>query len=440
MQIHRVGYRIKGYSQVVKLGHLWDMTSKDALQRIKILEFAERHGQGAAIDAFEVSSRTLYRWRRALKLHNNRISALTPKSCAPHRKRPPATAPAVAAQIRAMRFHKHHPNMGKATIHASEEFRRWCRENRVALPSVSTIGRIIARAPDKMRHAPLRLGPRGQPKSVRQQHKTRRIKGYQPAPLELIAGDTIVRMRDGIRRYLTTFIDPNSRFAVAFASRTASSRQATLTLNALIDLLPAAPKYLLTDNGSEFMGDFQKRLDELHITHWWTYPNSPKMNPHAERFNRTIQESFVDYHDDLLFSDLTLFNQKLAEWLVFYNTQRPHHSLKRQSPIQYLSQQLPYCQRYWTCTRDRPAAAGCSILIGALIDWGRQLFISITNYGKNQRGESSEQKFQTEKIEQARFRDIGGRPGRYRSCRRRRERIHRERTACRLHGRRRPRG
>ncbi len=353
MQIHRVGYRIKGYSRVVKLGHLWEMTSKDALQRIKILEFAERHGQGAAIDAFEVSSRTLYRWRRALKLHNNRISALTPKSCAPHRKRPPATAPAVVAQIRAMRFHKHHPNMGKATIHASQEFRAWCRKNRVALPSVSTIGRIIARAPDKMRHAPLRIGPRGQPKSVRRQHKTRRIKGYQPAPLELIAGDTIVRMRDGIRRYLTTFIDPNSRFAVAFASRTASSRQATLTLNALIDLLPAAPKYLLTDNGSEFMGDFQKRLDELHITHWWTYPNSPKMNPHAERFNRTIQESFVDYHDDLLFSDLTLFNQKLAEWLVFYNTQRPHHSLKRQSPIQYLSQQLPYCQRYWTCTPFR---------------------------------------------------------------------------------------
>jgi hypothetical protein len=47
------------------------------------------------------------------------------------------------------------------------------------------------------------------------------------------------------------------------------------------------------------------------------------MNAHAERFNRTIQESFVDYHEELLFTDLALFNRKLADWLVFYNTERP---------------------------------------------------------------------------------------------------------------------
>ena len=29
------------------------------------------------------------------------------------------------------------------------------------------------------------------------------------------------------------------------------------------------------------------------------------MNAHAERFNRTLQEQFVDYHEDLLFDDLT---------------------------------------------------------------------------------------------------------------------------------------
>jgi transposase InsO family protein len=50
------------------------------------------------------------------------------------------------------------------------------------------------------------------------------------------------------------------------------------------------------------------------------------MNAHVERFNRTIQESFVDYHEDLLFTDLDRFNQKLADWLVIYNAERPHHS------------------------------------------------------------------------------------------------------------------
>jgi len=33
------------------------------------------------------------------------------------------------------------------------------------------------------------------------------------------------------------------------------------------------------------------------------------MNAHNERFNRTIQESFADFYEDLLFSDLGLFNR-----------------------------------------------------------------------------------------------------------------------------------
>jgi transposase InsO family protein len=74
------------------------------------------------------------------------------------------------------------------------------------------------------------------------------------------------------------------------------------------------------------------------------------MNAHAERFNRTIQESFVDYHEELLFTDLALFNCKLADWLVFYNAERPHHSLGQQSPLSFLLQHQPECQRYWTHT------------------------------------------------------------------------------------------
>ena len=51
------------------------------------------------------------------------------------------------------------------------------------------------------------------------------------------------------------------------------------------------------------------------------------MNAPAERFHRTLPESFVDDHEDRLFTDLGLFNQKLADGLVFYNAERPHHRL-----------------------------------------------------------------------------------------------------------------
>ena len=58
----------------------------------------------------------------------------------------------------------------------------------------------------------------------------------------------------------------------------------------------------------------------------------------------------MDYHEDLLFTDLALFNRKLADWLVFYNAERPHHSLGQRSPLSFLLQHLPECQRYWTHT------------------------------------------------------------------------------------------
>jgi transposase InsO family protein len=84
------------------------------------------------------------------------------------------------------------------------------------------------------------------------------------------------------------------------------------------------------------------------ISRWYTYPKSPKMNAHIERFNRTLQESFVDYHEDLLFTDVHLFNQNLADWLVFSNAQRPHSSLGQRSPLQFLIQHQPQCQMYWS--------------------------------------------------------------------------------------------
>ncbi len=34
-----IGHRIRGFHRVTKTGHLWEMTPKDAQQRLKILYF-----------------------------------------------------------------------------------------------------------------------------------------------------------------------------------------------------------------------------------------------------------------------------------------------------------------------------------------------------------------------------------------------------------------
>ena len=66
---------------------------------------------------------------------------------------------------------------------------------------------------------------------------------------------------------------------------------------------------MLTDNGPEFMKHFDEEVKRLHKVHWHTYPKTPRMNAHVERFNRTFQEEFLDYHEDLLVDPL-VFNRQ----------------------------------------------------------------------------------------------------------------------------------
>ena len=40
------------------------------------------------------------------------------------------------------------------------------------------------------------------------------------------------------------------------------------------------------------------------------------MNARCERFNRTLQNEFLDYHEELLFTDLKARNDKLFDWLL----------------------------------------------------------------------------------------------------------------------------
>ena len=346
MQIHHVGYRIRGFSRLTQVGHRWDMIPHEAHHRLKILHFCARYGRPATYEAFGVSRRTLSRWQRALAQAGGDPQALAVRSRAPHRRRQALWPPALSQEIRRLRTT--YPNLGKVKLHVL--LRPWCAQQGLALPSVSTIGRLIARAPDQMRHTPVRLDARGRPKPRARSRKPRPPRPRPAPPLAVLAGDPVVRLHAGLRRYVFTFIDPCSCFAFAVATATASSRHATHALDALCALLPAPPRFLLSDNGPEFQGQFQHRLDERGLTHWWTYPRSPKMNAHAARFNRTLQEMFVDYHEDLLFDDLAAFHRKLADWLLAYNTVLPHYSLGHQTPVQFLLRHQPECQRWWTYT------------------------------------------------------------------------------------------
>ena len=53
-----------------------------------------------------------------------------------------------------------------------------------------------------------------------------------------------------------------------------------------------------------------------------------RYNGKIERYNRTIQEDFAEWHMDTLMDDIDEFSRELTDWLLFYNTIRPHHSVR----------------------------------------------------------------------------------------------------------------
>lgn len=355
-----ISYGVKGLVRVAKLGLIDANMDETVRKRLKILTHWHKFGLASTVDAFGVSKSTLYAWRKSLTQAGGNTAALKPASKRPKQLRAPVRCALVMAEVKRLR--QTHPNLGKEKVFA--KLVPFCLLHGLCLPSVSTIGRMIASAPDKLRTSAWLINAKGQRKRFTREPVTRKPKGLQLQALECLAFDTIVRQREGIKRYILTCIDPKTHVAFAYAPPTASSLHAAKLHQAITHTFPDYAKAkALSDNGSEFKGHFAKRMSDHQLTHWKTYPKTPKMNAHCERFNRSIQESFVDYNEDLLFTDPALFNQKMSDWLVFYNTELPHLSTKPNPkkttsltnlpvpPIEFLFKSHPQSRMYWTNTQ-----------------------------------------------------------------------------------------
>lgn len=219
--------------------------------------------------------------------------------------------------------------------------------------SVSFTGRTITDLKESGRlRSPMRLSFFGKTgdlieRRIKPKKKLRRPRGYR-----VLEADTVVRFIDGTKRYILTGIDTQQRTAFAAAYTNHGSASAADFLKKCLQALPDCPTALQTDNGSEFALHFARTARDLSLTHFHTYPRSPKMNAHVERFNRTLDEEFLQSHRALLRDDVRMFNDKLIDWLLWYNGERPHYALGQVSPFRFMMSSLPVgeCQRWWTDT------------------------------------------------------------------------------------------
>lgn len=343
MKIVRISYRVKGFACFYNDALKWNrMLTDKAKHKIRVLVFWEKHGLEAALDAFPHKRSALFEWKRILKENNGRLESLNEKSRCPKNKRKSDWNPEIVQFIENLR--KEHPRLGKDKIKPLLD--KYFNTQPIKIESASTVGRIIAYLKEKERiptGRKLSLSARTGKLIEKSRIKRKKIrrKDYNPETAgDLLQVDTIVKFINGIKRYVITAIDLKSEFGFAYGYRNHSSQSTADFFGKLQEVAPFDIKRIQTDNGSEFDHHFRDYAEKQNIVHFHNYPKCPRMNAYIERFNRTLQEEFIDFYKETLSRDLDDFNEKLIQWLLWYNTERPHWTLKQTPPMQYILNNL----------------------------------------------------------------------------------------------------
>src|SRR3989344_4867405 len=333
MQWHSKYSGIKGFLTVCNDGLRYrHMITQKADYKAKILIFWEKHGLDATLDAFPHKRSTLFLWKQRWIKGGKKSEALNDKSKSPKARRKRLWPIEVIQEIKRVR--EKHPNLGPDKIYPF--LYAFCASKNLKCPKSRTIANLVKDL-GGLRMFPQKISHFGKIKKANRKKVLRKPRDFKTEyPGHLVALDTIERFVNGIRRYVITFEDIHTRFSFAWASSSHASLAAKEFFDLCQKVFPVEFKYVLTDNGSEFKKHFDEELRKLHLTHYHTYPKTPKMNAHIERFNRTIQEEFIDYHaNELLYPDI--FNKRLIDYLIFYNTERVHYAFKnKMSPVGFM--------------------------------------------------------------------------------------------------------
>jgi putative transposase len=326
-------------------------------QRLEILKFYDEFGLEATKKAFKKSRSTIFLWKYKLAKAHGKLSVLAPGDRTPVHKRTRIINPFIAKFI--IDYRTCHPGSDKTTI--TPALIMACKRAGVKPVSESTVGRIIHDLKEKGKISKsLKVFLNGGTGKLRFQErkpfkKNLRRKGFHPTqPGDLVEMDTVSIFTDGLKRYMFTAIDITTRFAFAYTYKTDSSANGRDFLQKFTSVAPFAVNRIQTDNGGEFLKHFAQSCKDNHLTHFFNYPRHPQSNGHLERFNRTVQEQFADWHTDYL-DEPQDFNRSLMDYLVWYNTERPHRGIGKLPPLRYYLENFVSPQKsnmLWTLTRS----------------------------------------------------------------------------------------
>lgn len=319
-----------------------DILSEKAQEKLEwIIFYNSIAGRNILVTAsyFGISPKTLYKWLKRFDEKN--LCTLEEQSRKPLKVRGWMVTREEESNI--VNLRKDNLELGKKKLQViyKREYGKYI--------STWKIERVVRRHnlfPDKVKHQyQVEKRSKSEPKirihTVAEQLKQIREFGF------LWHIDAIIIWWYGQRRIIFTAMEEITKIAFARIYKTNTSGFAEDFLKRLMYLADGKINIMHQDNGSEFKGAFEKACEALGILQIYSRPYTPKDNPALEKFNDTIQREWLAL-SVIGLDDITEGNLDLTNWLIKYNSYRPHQALDYKTPLEYVQENFFQVLPMWS--------------------------------------------------------------------------------------------
>jgi transposase InsO family protein len=138
------------------------------------------------------------------------------------------------------------------------------------------------------------------------------------------------RTSDGKAIRMLNIIDEYTKECLAI--KVGRKITASEVIDTLADLFiqRGSPKFIRSDNGPEFVAELLRQwLKDLGVQTAYIEPGSPWENGYIESFNGKFRDELLNGE---IFDTITEAQVIAEQWRMYYNTIRPHSSLKYRPP------------------------------------------------------------------------------------------------------------
>jgi putative transposase len=294
--------------------------TEGAKKRLKILDWHRGHSKNVSLTArrFGLTRKTVRNWQKRFDRFG--VVGLNEHSRRPKNVRQPITSWPVVAE--AVNLRKQYPAWSKYKIQV-------LLERKGLVTSASTVGRIFKRKglinkKVSIKRRKAALHPRA-----------RFPRGFRiSSPGDMIQMDTKhINLIEGRKIYQFTAIDVLTKQRVlGYYSSLASANGADFLKYCLVEF-SFKIKNVQTDNGPEFLKDFDKLCKKINLSHYFTCPRTPKQNTYVENSHGSDEKEF--YQQGNVCSDPLVMQTRLKQWQDTWNGIRPHEALNYLTPNEY---------------------------------------------------------------------------------------------------------